>query len=43
VIQRAADAVWNRAAANGIDTRLAARAIAVERVAEAARLRGFYP
>lgn len=43
VILRAADAVWDRAAADRIDTRLAAHAIAVERVAEATRLRGFYP
>jgi glutamate dehydrogenase (NAD(P)+) len=39
----AADAVWDRAAADGISPRLAANAIAVERVAEATRLRGLYP
>ena len=39
----AADAVWARAAEDGIDPRLAAHAIAVERVAEATRLRGLYP
>jgi glutamate dehydrogenase (NAD(P)+) len=39
----AADAVWNRAAADDIDPRLAANAIAVERVADATRLRGLYP
>ena len=38
-----ADAVWHRAAADDIDPRLAANAIAVERVAEATRLRGLYP
>ena len=42
-ILTAADAVWARAAADGIDPRLAAQAIAVERVAEAASLRGLYP
>ena len=42
-ILAAADAVWNRAAADDIDPRLAAHAIAVERVAEATRLRGLYP
>jgi glutamate dehydrogenase (NAD(P)+) len=42
-ILAAADAVWERAAADGIDPRLAANAIAVERVAEATRLRGLYP
>ena len=42
-ILAAADAVWARAAADGIDPRLAAQAIAVERVAEATRLRGLYP
>ena len=36
-------AVWERAGADGIDPRLAAHAIAVERVAEATRLRGLYP
>ncbi len=35
--------VWERAAADGIDSRRAAHAIAVERVAEATRLRGIYP
>jgi glutamate dehydrogenase (NAD(P)+) len=39
----AADAVWERAGRNGITPRLAANAIAVERVAEATRLRGLYP
>jgi glutamate dehydrogenase (NAD(P)+) len=39
----AAEAVWARAAADGIDSRLAAHTIAVERVAEATRLRGLYP
>jgi glutamate dehydrogenase (NAD(P)+) len=42
-ILTAADAVWARAAADGIEPRLAAQAIAVERVAEATRLRGLYP
>jgi glutamate dehydrogenase (NAD(P)+) len=42
-ILAAADAVWARAAADGIGPRLAANAIAVERVAEATRLRGLYP
>jgi len=42
-ILAAADAVWERAAADRIDPRLAANAIAVERVAEATRLRGLYP
>ncbi len=42
-ILAAADTVWARAAADGIDPRLAAQAIAVERVAEATRLRGLYP
>ena len=42
-ILAAADAVWARAAADDIDPRLAAQAIAVERVAEATRLRGLYP
>jgi glutamate dehydrogenase (NAD(P)+) len=36
-------AVRDRAAADGIPPRLAAHAIAVERVAEATRLRGLYP
>ncbi len=39
----AAEAVWARAEADGIEPRLAAHAIAVERVAEATRLRGLYP
>ena len=42
-ILSAADAVWQRAAADGIPPRLAAHAIAVERVATATRLRGIYP
>ena len=42
-ILAAADAVWLRAAADDIGPRLAANAIAVERVAEATRLRGLYP
>ncbi|HEX7345819.1 MAG TPA: Glu/Leu/Phe/Val dehydrogenase [Candidatus Limnocylindrales bacterium] len=42
-ILSAADAVWQRAAVDGIGPRLAAHAIAVERVAEATRLRGLYP
>jgi glutamate dehydrogenase (NAD(P)+) len=42
-ILAAADAVWARAAVDAIDPRLAAQAIAVERVAEATRLRGLYP
>ena len=42
-ILSAADAVWQRAAADGIPPRLAAHAIAVERVATATRLRGLYP
>jgi glutamate dehydrogenase (NAD(P)+) len=42
-ILSAADAMWQRAAADGIPPRLAAHAIAVERVAEAIRLRGLYP
>ena len=42
-ILAAADAVWARAEADQIDPRLAAQAIAVERVAEATRLRGLYP
>ena len=43
IILRASDAVWDRAAADGIDPRLAAHSIAVERVAEATALRGIYP
>lgn len=42
-ILAAADSVWARAGADEIDPRLAAQAIAVERVAEATRLRGLYP
>jgi glutamate dehydrogenase (NAD(P)+) len=43
IIVGAAETVWERAAADGLDPRLAANVIAVERVAEATRLRGFYP
>lgn len=39
----AAAAVWDLAAADGIDPRRAAHAIAVQRVAEATTLRGLYP
>jgi glutamate dehydrogenase (NAD(P)+) len=42
-ILSAADAVWQRAAVDDIGPRLAAHAIAVERVADATRLRGLYP
>jgi glutamate dehydrogenase (NAD(P)+) len=42
-ILAAAEAVWQRAADDGIAPRLAAHAIAIERVAEATRLRGLYP
>jgi glutamate dehydrogenase (NAD(P)+) len=42
-ILAAAGQVADRAAADGIPPRLAAHAIAVERVAEATRLRGLYP
>jgi glutamate dehydrogenase (NAD(P)+) len=42
-ILAATGAVWTRAAADGIEPRLAAQTIALERVAEATRLRGFYP
>ena len=42
-ILSAADSVWQRAAAERIPTRLAAHAVAVERVAEATRVRGLYP
>ncbi len=42
-ILAAADAVWERATTDGIEPRLAANVIAVERVAEATRLRGLYP
>ncbi|MBP1704394.1 MAG: Glu/Leu/Phe/Val dehydrogenase, terminal protein [Chloroflexi bacterium] len=43
VILRAADRVWRRAADDDIDPRLAAQAIAVERVARATAIRGLYP
>ena len=43
LILSAADATWQRAVAEGIPPRLAAHAIAVERVADATRLRGLYP
>jgi glutamate dehydrogenase (NAD(P)+) len=43
VILQAADRVWERAAIDGIDPRLAAHATAVERVAEATHLWGLYP
>ena len=39
----AAEAVWDRAATDGIPPRLAAQSLAIERVAEATRLRGLYP
>lgn len=42
-ILTAAATVWERAAADEIDPRRAAHAIAVERVAEATLLRGLYP
>jgi glutamate dehydrogenase (NAD(P)+) len=42
-ILTAADVVRARSVADGIEPRLAAQAIAVERVAEATRLRGLYP
>ena len=42
-ILAAADVVWRRAETDGVPARLAAHAIAVERVAEATRLRGLYP
>ncbi|HSK52998.1 MAG TPA: hypothetical protein VLA44_09600 [Clostridia bacterium] len=42
-ILAAADRVWARSNAGGISARLAAHALAVERVAEATRLRGLYP
>jgi glutamate dehydrogenase (NAD(P)+) len=42
-ILAAAGAVWERSETEGIDPRLAANAIAIERVAEATRLRGLYP
>jgi glutamate dehydrogenase (NAD(P)+) len=40
---QAADAVWQRAASEGIPPRLAAHSIAVERVARATAVRGLYP
>jgi glutamate dehydrogenase (NAD(P)+) len=43
IILGAAEAVWERATEAGLQPRLAAHAIAVERVAEATRLRGLYP
>jgi glutamate dehydrogenase (NAD(P)+) len=42
-ILKAAQSVWDRAEADGIDARLAAHSIAVERVAQATQLRGLYP
>jgi glutamate dehydrogenase/leucine dehydrogenase len=42
-ILAAAEALWQRAADDDIPPRLAAHAIAIERVAEATRLRGLYP
>lgn len=39
----AAAAVWDRAEADDIEPRLAAHAIAIERVAQATALRGLYP
>jgi glutamate dehydrogenase (NAD(P)+) len=39
----ALDGVWQRAEREGIPPRLAAHAIAVERVADAVRMRGLYP
>ena len=42
-MERAATVVWDRMQQERIDARLAAHAIAVERVAEATALRGFYP
>jgi glutamate dehydrogenase (NAD(P)+) len=42
-ILAASEAVWDRAEADGITPRLAAHAIAIERVADATRLRGLYP
>ena len=43
VLRRATGEVWDRAAGDAIPVRLAAHAIAVERVAEATLLRGLYP
>jgi glutamate dehydrogenase (NAD(P)+) len=42
-ILSAADVVWQRASVDRISTRLAAHAVAVERVAAATSLRGLYP
>ncbi len=42
-ILRASAAVWARASADDVSSRIAAHSIAVERVAEATRLRGLYP
>ncbi|MEA2623564.1 MAG: glutamate dehydrogenase [Chloroflexota bacterium] len=42
-ILAAAEAVWARAGSDDIGLRLAAQSIAVERVAQATRLRGLYP
>jgi glutamate dehydrogenase (NAD(P)+) len=42
-ILAAAETVWRRASRDGIDPRLAAHSIAVERVAQATELRGLYP
>ena len=42
-ILAAAEAVWARAEEDGMTPRLAAHAIAIDRVAEATRLRGLYP
>jgi glutamate dehydrogenase (NAD(P)+) len=42
-ILAAADSVWRRAATERIPSRLAAHVIAVERVADATRVRGLYP
>jgi glutamate dehydrogenase/leucine dehydrogenase len=43
VMLSAAEEVWRRSADEEIDPRLAAHAIAVERVADAVRVRGLYP
>jgi len=43
IIVGAADAVWTKASLESLPPRQAAHAIAVERVAEATRLRGLYP
>jgi glutamate dehydrogenase (NAD(P)+) len=40
---RAAETVWQRAETDAIPPRLAAHAVAIERVADATRLRGLYP